>query len=466
MTRSLAHSMAFLAAFLAALLLGATSAEAGQAPLYYQDPDGKPFYAAGPQKTPDGREFKPVYEDASPVAPATTEPPAGRGRIVYYRNPMGAPDTSPVPKKDSMGMDYIPVYENEAADAGVVTVPAGRLQLLGVRTAPVEKRGSVIRTVRATGTVQFDERHLAVITTRAAGWIEHLHVAATGDPVRKGEVVADVYSPELAAAEEEYLVAARMAGSQGDMAHVSPGILISASLKRLQALNVPDDEISRLQRTGRASRFISVQARENGVVTDKLAIEGMRVNPDEPLYRTAALDPIWLIADVQEQDLGSIRPGQKAEVELVAFPGRQFAGTADFIYPSLTAETRTARVRIVMPNADLALRAGMYATVSIEAPAVASGPILAVPASAIIDSGTQQVVLVVKGEGRFEPRKIKTGSSGNGFIEVTEGVADGDQVVVGANFLLDSESNLRAALQAFTVPKEQGQGGHSGSSSR
>jgi len=435
----------------------------GRLPLYYQDPDGKPFYAAGPKKTANGRDFVPVYDDtAAPslgVSPSRTQTEtagrtSGRGRVLYYRNPMGLPDTSPVPKKDSMGMDYLPVYENEAADAGagMVTVPPGRMQVLGVRTAPVETRPALTRAIRATGTVQFDERSMAVATTRAAGWIEHLDVAATGDPVKRGQALAEIYSPDLVAAEEEYLVAARLGSG-----------LATASLHRLRALGVPDDEIARLRRTGRVAQRIPVLAPADGVVTEKMVVEGTRVGPDQPLYKTASLSPVWLIAEVQEQDLGAIQPGEPARAGFVAFPGRGFEGTVDYIYPSLNAETRTGRVRIVTPNPDGALRAGMYASVEIEAPAgSASGPALAVLSSAVIDSGRQQVVLVERGEGRFEPRKVRLGAEGDGYAQVLDGLKPGERVVVGANFLIDAESNLRAALQAFSAPKEQGQGGQQG----
>jgi len=436
---------------------------AGQLPLYYQDPDGKPFYAAGPKRTVDGREYVPVYDDAAPSHGAPTQQqapaaPASRGRVLYYRNPMGLPDTSPVPKKDSMGMGYIPVFENEAADAdagaGVVTVAPGRLQVLGVRTAPVESRPALTRTVRATGTVRFDERRTAVVSTRAGGWVEHLDVAATGDAVKRGQALAEIYSPDLVASEEEYLVATRLGGA-----------LAAASLQRLRALAVPEAEITRLRRTGRVAQRVPVLAPADGVVTEKMVVEGTRVGPDQPLYRTASLSPVWLIAEVQEQDLGAVRPGEHVQASFVAFPGRAFGGTVDFIYPSLSAETRTGRVRIVMPNADQALRAGMYAEVSIEVPAGSSGPVLAVPSSAVLDSGTRQVVLIEKGEGRFEPRQVRVGAQGDGETQVLDGLKAGERVVVGANFLIDSESNLRAALQAFTAPKE-GQAPPAGSSAR
>jgi Cu(I)/Ag(I) efflux system membrane fusion protein len=203
-----------------------------------------------------------------------------------------------------------------------------------------------------------------------------------------------------------------------------------------------------------------VLAPADGVVTDKMVVQGTRVGPDQPLYRTASLSPMWLIAEVQEQDLGSVRPGQQATAAFVAFPGRSFEGVVDFTYPTLATDTRTGRVRVVMPNADGALRAGMFANVEVEAPAGAgTGPALTIPSSAVLDSGTRQVVLVERGEGRFEPRQVRVGAQGDGQAEILDGLKPGERVVVGANFLIDAESNLRSALQAFTASKESNQGG-------
>ena len=420
-------------------------------PLYWQDPDGKPFYAAGPKRTAAGKDYRAVFEDGG-AATSAVPPPVADHRVLYYRNPMGLPDTSPKPKKDSMGMDYLPVYADDGSSGdrpGTVRITPGRLQTLGVRTEVAEMREDAGRTIRATGIVQFDERHLATVTAKVSGWIEHLAVAATGDPVKRGQVLAEIYSPDLVASEEEYLVAARMGGA-----------MATASVQRLRALDVPDDEIARLRHTGKSSRQIAIVAPSDGVVIDKPVQEGMRVNAGEPLYRTANLSSVWLIAQVQERDIGSVVPGQLARALFVAFPGRAFEGKVEFIYPSLSAETRTARVRIVVPNADGALRAAMFADVTLDA-APGTAPVLSVPASAVLDSGARQIVLVDRGEGRFEPRQVHLGARGDDRVEVTGGLKAGDRVVVGANFLIDAESNLRAALQGFADgagPKSTGQG--------
>lgn len=446
----------FLACLAIVLLAGGQGrANPGRQPLYYQDPDGKPLYAIGPKKAADGRSYQPIFEDPAPApaaaataatdtvsspAPVPAPAPAGNHRLLYYRNPMGLADTSPAPKKDSMGMDYLPVYADDGAGddpPGTVRITPGRQQTLGVRTEPATMRSPVARPVHATGILQYDERHLATVTTKVAGWIEHLAVAATGDPVRRGQVLAEMYSPDLVASEGEYLVAARMGAE-----------LAGAAVQRLHALDIPDDEIARLRRTGRTARRIAITAPASGVVVDKPVQEGMKVDAGEALYRTADLSSLWLIAQVQEQDIGALAIGQVVRASFVTFPGRSFLGRVDFIYPSLTAETRTARVRIVLPNPDGALRAAMYADVQIDAVA-GQTPMVSVPSSAVLDSGARQIVLVARGDGRFEPRQVRLGIRGEDWVHVVDGVKAGEDVVVGANFLIDAESNLRASLQGF-----------------
>jgi membrane fusion protein, copper/silver efflux system len=444
-----------LAVLFAVATLSARAADDARTPLYYQDPSGAPFYAAGPKKTPDQRDYVPVFEDQPAAGAATAAASSGKRRILYYRNPMGLPDTSPAPKKDSMGMDYLAVYADEdtaGEPPGTVHISQGRIQTLGVRTEEAVMRPPLTRTIRATGALQFDERRLATVTTKVPGWIEHLAVAATGDPVQREQALAEIYAPDLVAAEEEYLVAARMGG--GCMSHGDPGALIAASLQRLRALDVPEEEIARLRKSGKAQRHIAVRAPADGVVIEKPVQEGMHIEAGQPLYKTADLTDVWLIAEVQEQDLGMVQPGQSALAQFVAFPGKRFEGKVEFIYPSLSPETRTARVRIVIPNPDLVLRAAMYASVEITAPAT-EGPMLAIPASSVIDSGARQVVLIDRGEGRFEPRPVRLGTQGGDWAQVTEGVKVGEKVVTSANFLIDAESNLRAALQGFTSPNSQ-----------
>jgi Cu(I)/Ag(I) efflux system membrane fusion protein len=225
---------------------------------------------------------------------------------------------------------------------------------------------------------------------------------------------------------------------------------------------MPESALAEIRNTGRATRSITITAPRSGVVLEKPAIEGMHFNTGDPLFKIADLSIVWLLADVQEQDLGSISLGQPAQVSFVAFPGRMFTGKVNFIYPTVMASTRTGRVRIAMANPYGLLRELMYATVMIEVPATGGGRALVVPDSAVIDSGTRQVVLVVKGPGQFEPRTVKVGGRGDGYTQVLSGLKPGERVVTSANFLIDAESNLRAALQAFApggTKEDAAQGG-------
>jgi Cu(I)/Ag(I) efflux system membrane fusion protein len=360
-------------------------------------------------------------------------------RILYYKNPMGHPDTSPVPKKDSMGMDYIPVYEGEDDDAGAVKVSADRIQKLGVRTEPAAMR-ALARTVRATGTVQIDEARQTIVTARVEGWIEKLMVARTGDRVRKGQVLAEIYSPDLVKTQLELFIARRTDRAGGDTMAEGP-------LYRLRNYGIAEEDVAALLRTGKTTRTMPLRSPADGVVMEKKAIEGMRTAPGELLFRIVDLGSVWIVAEVFEQDVAEIAPGQAAEAMLLAYPGRRFAGTVTFVYPMMTAATRTARLRIEVPNPDGALLADMYATVTLAARG--GKPVLAVPDSAVLDSGTRRVVLVEKGEGRFEARTIEIGRRGDGYVAVLEGLGEGEKVVVAANFLIDAESNLKAALRGL-----------------
>ncbi len=379
--------------------------------------------------------------DHAAMTAAAAEPADPRGKILFYRNPMGLPDTSPVPKKDNMGMDYIPVYENEAAaeDPGAVSVSAAKLQKLGVKSEAAELR-SLAREIRAVGTVETDERRVSVIAPRFEGYVEALPVNETGRAVKKGETLARVYSPAVALAEQEYALS-RAADPE----------LAAGALARLANWGVPAGEIARLKAGGKPSRTLAITAPGDGVILEKRALEGMRFMPGEALYRVADLSGVWLIAEVFEQDLRRISVGDPATASFAALPGRSFAGKVAFVPPTLAADTRTARVRIELPNPDGALRPALYGSVTLAAP-VAAEAVLTVPEGAVLDTGTHQTVLIDAGDGRFSPRAVKLGARADGYVEITEGLSEGEAVVTRANFLIDAESNLRAALSAFETP--------------
>lgn len=429
-------------------------------PLYYQDPDGKPVYSATPRRTEDGRPFKAVFgeTDTGNASAAAGNPSPPNGKILYYRNPMGLPDISRLPKKDPMGMDYIPVHEGEE-ETGVVEVNPARLQMLGVTTAPVALRPGLTKTVRATAVIQADESKLADVTTKFDGVVEKLFVSTTGAEVRAGQPLARVWiqtpetmmqiGPDVITRQIDYVIA---------LQDKNP-VEIEQSARVLRQYGMPDSALAEIRRTGHATRSIIIAAPRSGVVLEKPAVEGFHFNTGDPLFKIADLSTVWLIADVQEQDLGAIKVGDPVQATFVAFPGRVFPARIDFIYPTIMGSTRTGRVRIVLPNPDGALRESMYATVTIASPAASPKTILVVPDSAILDSGTRQVVLVEKGQGRFEPRAVQIGARADGYAQVLSGLKANERVVTSANFLIDAESNLRAALQAFVAGGKAGQTG-------
>jgi len=441
-----------------AFALDAPAAATERAPLYYQDPSGKPDYSPTPKKDAEGRDYVPVFEEAPAAtgAPVPSAAPQGGDRkILYYRNPMGLPDTSPVPKKDTMGMDYIPVYADEGGEAGIVKIAPERIQSLGVRTEATSLR-SMAHIVRAVGTVAADERRVGVVSAKFEGWIEQLHVSTTGQTVQRGEALLEVYSPDLVLAQQEYLIAR---SASAGMAHAdamtrdNAQAIAAAALSRLKNWDISAEQLAKLQRTGVATRTLALSAPIGGIVLEKTALQGLHFAAGDMLYRIVDLSSVWLMTEVFEQDLAQIRPGQSARINVQAYPGQVFEGQVAFIYPTLNAQTRTAKVRIEVPNPDLLLKTDMYATVEIAAP-VEPSKVLAVSDSAVLDTGTRQTVLVDRGGGRFEPRAVKVGARADGYVAILQGLREGEKVVVGANFLIDAESNLRAALQAFTPPAE------------
>lgn len=390
---------------------------------------------------------------AQPAAPRIEQANAQAARkILYYRNPMGLPDTSPVPKKDSMGMDYTPVYEGEepSSDGSTVKISIEKVQKLGVRTEAAGMR-DLIRTVRAVSTVQADERRLHTVAPRFEGWIERLYVNTTGQAVRKGDALMDVYSPELITAQQEYLIALQgVQAVAGGSAEARAGMqrMVESSLQRLRNWEISEAELLQLQKEGKARQNVTLRSAVSGVVVEKPSIQGKRFMPGEVLYQIADLSSVWVLADVFEQDLGMLRLGQPAAIRVEAYPDRVFDGKIAFVYPTVTPETRTAKVRVELSNAQALLKPAMYARVEF-ASGQGKGKVLAVPESAVLDTGTRQVVLVELGAGRFEPRAVRLGLRGDGYVEVLEGVKAGEAVVVSANFLIDAESNLKAALGGF-----------------
>lgn len=393
------------------------------------------------------RNATPATEGPAVAAPAK---PAER-KILYYRNPMGLPDTSPTPKQDSMGMDYIPVYadEEQPDTANTLRLSTDKVQKLGVRTEPAAMR-PLGRALRATGRVEPDERRIALISPRFEGYVERLHVNAISQAVGRGQPLFEVYSPDLVTAQQEYLLAVQGARKlpAGEAAG-GMGRLAEASLARLRNWGLSDDELATLVKTGEPKRTLTLRSPVAGVVTEKKAFLGMRFMPGEMLYQVTDLSAVWVIADVPERDIALVRSGSMASMQVPAYPGERFEGRITRILPTMDAATRTVPVRIELANPRGRLKPAMSAEVALLAGTPA--PVLTVPDSAVIDSGTRQLVLVRSGEGRFEPREVRLGQRGDGVVEVLSGVREGEPVVVAANFLIDAESNLRAAVGGFGV---------------
>lgn len=400
---------------------------------------------------------------AAAVASSATAPAGAAAtperKILYYRNPMGLPDTSPTPKKDPMGMDYLPVYADAAdaeeqsggAAAGQIRISSEKVQKLGVRSEAASLR-ALERSLRAVGRVEADERRLHTITAKFEGYVERLHVAANGQAVAKGQALFEVYSPELVSAQREYAIASEAAaalGSAGGDAHSGMQQLAEASLLRLKNWDISAAQLKTLARSGEARRTLSFRSPVSGIVTEKKAVQGMRFQPGDVLYQIADLSAVWVVADIAEQDIGLIRAGDKAQVRINAYPEKVFTGTVGYVYPTLNSDTRTLPVRVELANPGGLLKPGMFAEVELALAAREKAVALTVPVSAVIDSGTRRVVLIDVGDGRFAPREVKLGARSESFVEVLDGVKVGERVVVAANFLLDAESNLQAALAGF-----------------
>jgi Cu(I)/Ag(I) efflux system membrane fusion protein len=391
---------------------------------------GSYWYAHSPEQI-----STPAEAEQTPVV-------GGERKILYYRNPMGHPDTSPVPKKDSMGMDYIPVYAEEVDDPNTVKVSLDKIQRSGVKTEKVGNQ-SLARTVRAVGMVDHDETLLTVVTMRSDGYIEDLFVNKIGQHVKQGEPLFQVYSPQIQQAQTDLIVALRAEARKGADADRA----LEGAMQRLRNLGVPQSRIDEIRKTQANPRTLDWPAPADGDVVEKRIIDGQRVAAGDELYRLADHSRVWLIADVAEADIAAVEVGMNAAVTLRALPTRLIEGEVTFLYPVRKPETRTVSVRIELANPDGLLKPGMYADVVFGVGD--DNAVTAVPDSAVIYSGTRQVVLVAKGEGRFEPRAVKLGRRGGGFIEVLEGVSPGEEVVTSATFLIDAESNLRAALESF-----------------
>jgi multidrug efflux pump subunit AcrA (membrane-fusion protein) len=384
-----------------------------------------------------GMKLVPVRKQ--PSSPAATTRSDSNRKVKYYKSTMMIGEISQTPRKDSMGMEMVPVYESEE-ETNAITVDPATVQKMGVRTAVVTK-GPLRRVIRTVGVVDYNETALADVTTKFRGWIEKLYVDSTGKQVRKGEPLFDIYSPELYSAQNEYVLAL----GQG------AGGLKASARQKLKLFDVSDDQIAELEKTRQPQRTLRVNAPIDGIVVEKMAVQGQMVEAGMKLYRLADLSLVWVQSQIYEQDLALLKLGQAAEVSLSYLPDRKFSGRVTYIYPTVDEKTRTARVRMEFHNPGLFLKPGMFATVELNAEIEPSA--LLVPDSAVLRSGEKNTVFVSLDDGHFEPREVTLGPRAeNNTYEVLSGLKEGERVVTSGQFMLDSESQLREAIQKMLSP--------------
>ena len=407
-----------------------------------------------------GMDLVPVYEEAAP-APAAAAPAPGatkERKIKYWVSPMDPGYVRDKPGKAPCGMDMVPVYEDEAGAAGpgAIAVSPTTMQSMGVRTAKVEVR-PLTHDTWTVGLVNFNERNLTVINTKVSGWVEHLYINATGDPVRRGQALLSIYSPDLVSAQDEYLLALRNLKNleKNPYPELADGArrLAAASRRRLEYFDVSAAQIDALKSSGHVKKQLVLASPAKGIVTKRMVTQGQMVQAGMPLLEVADLSTIWVDADIYQYELPWIKVGQKVEMSLSYMPGETFAGQIDYIYPYLKETTRTVKVRLKFPNPQLKLKPDMFAQVEIKSPVTKE--VVVVPTEAVLDTGLKQHVFIALGGGKFEPREVKLGvyGDGNNYREVLSGLKGGEEVVTSAQFLLDSESRFREAVQMMLAPQ-------------
>ncbi|MEJ2535706.1 MAG: efflux RND transporter periplasmic adaptor subunit [Calditrichia bacterium] len=381
-------------------------------------------------------------------------------KILYWQAPMDPTEIYDHPGKSKMGMDLIPVYADQTGSgpAGTVTIDPATVQNMGVLYTTV-KRMNFNRDVRAVGMVKYNEEKLYTVNTKISGWIEKLYVDYTGQEVKKGQPLLEIYSPDLVTTQEEYLLALnnKKAVSQSSFASIRDGAesLLNSTRQRLNYWDIPASEIERLESTGKVRKNLQLNAPASGVVTHKNAVEGLHVSAGMDLYKIADLSTVWVEASIYDYELPWVQKGQEAKADLSYLPEKSYQGKISYIYPYLDEKSRTVTIRLAFTNPDLELKPGMYANVYIKGKTIPDA--LVIPNEAIIRSGVRNVVFVARGEGRFEPREIKIGEEGgpnNQYVRVISGLLENEKIVTSAQFMLDSESRLQEAIQKMLADRQ------------
>ncbi|HWR54375.1 MAG TPA: efflux RND transporter periplasmic adaptor subunit [Bryobacteraceae bacterium] len=441
---------------------GAPAAEAGKKSerkiLYWHDPMHPAYKSDKPGIAPDcGMKLEPVYADGGAM-------PAGEERkVLFYRDPHAPQYRSDKPGLNpETGNELEAVYADDGSGlpSGSVRVPAEKQQLIGVRYAEVETtQGS--ESIRAVGKVAFDETRLHHIHSRTDGWIERVHVNFEGDLVRKGQPLLTLYSPELLASQQEYLVALKardvLGGSTVRDVASNNRAMVDAARRRLQLWNMTDEQIAELERTGKPKASVTLYSDSSGYVMKLNAFHNQRVAPETELYTIVDLSRVWVLASVFEYDAVSVRVGQPAVVTVPYLNNRKISARVAYIQPQLDAQTRTLQVRLELPNPGFALKPEMFVDVDL---AVKQTPRITVPSEAVLDSGAKKTVFVTAGQGWFEPREVEAGQRVGDRIEILKGLKSGERIVASGVFLLNSESQLKAAASNMGAPAATGHEGH------
>lgn len=412
-----------------------------------------------PVKSESTSQAEPQHQEAPGKLQRTEQKAAGQEgkKILYWRAPMDPTYISDQPGKSPMGMDLVPVYEGEEPGAsGTIAVNAATIQSIGVRTTAV-KRQPFYRIIRTVGHLDYDEEKLSVVNLKFPGWIEKLYVDRTGDLVRKGQPLFSIYSPDLVATQQEYLLALENQHNLQStlVADIREGArsLLSASRQRLEYWDISEKQIEQLEQSGEITKTLTIYSPATGAVIHKNAFEGSYVKAGIDQYRIADLSTIWVYAHIFEYELPWIKVGQEVEMDLSYIPGKKFIGRIDYVYPYLDQKTRDIKIRLVFDNPRLELKPQMYANVRIESRVDEEA--LVIPTEGIIRTGTRNLVFISLGEGKFAPREITIGAEGeNGMVNVLAGLNEGETIVTSAQFLLDSESRLREAIQKMLQSKK------------
>lgn len=403
-----------------------------------------------------------VYISKTKAPPTLSLQPSTGKKVLFYRHPMNPQQTSPTPTKDEMGMDYVPIYEEEGTEAetpGTVRITPEKIQKIGVKTEEAKIR-TLKRTIRTVGRIEPVENKVYNINTKVAGWVEKLYVNRTDLMVHPDEPLLEIYSPDLVATQQEYLLAIKnlekVKDSQYPDVKKSAESLVQAARQRLKYWDISDEQIRKLEEEGMIARTMAIYAPAHGGVTEKMVVQGQKIEAGEPLFRIIDHSVVWVYGEVYEYEIPYIKVGQDALLSPSYSTSETYRGKIEHVYshlgsiryvPESGTEVRTAKIRFELPNPEHKLKLGMYMNIELKVNVAINAA--SIPESAVIDTGTRQVVFVDKGDGRFEPREVKVGALADGYYQVISGVKAGEKVVTSANFLIDSESSFRAAISGM-----------------